>query len=302
MKTLTQIKPVFLSFMGLFAACFTLAQNTIPNAGFENWTTSGNYEDPDGWFTPNQGTSLAGVETVTKTSDAHSGSYAIRLETKNVNTETIPGTAVAGVVNLTSLQVDPGFAVSSNPITLDGWYKYQPFIVDVGSVEILLSKWNPTLKVREPVGSGIFVQPLTISTYTSFSIDIIYVSSDTADTAIITLLSGSYTNPPGSVLFVDDLSFTFPPPLPVSVKDYEESIDIVVYPNPASDYIYIAALNSDVAFFKMRDMQGRLIRTMPVHSQHIEVDLKSIGKGQYVYTLLNPSGNTIQRGTFLVGN
>jgi len=276
------------------------AQDTIPNPGFENWTLGGNYEDPDGWFTLNQGTSITGVETVTKTSDAHSGSYAIRLETKKVLTETVPGTAVAGVLNLLTLEVNPGFDIPGNPITLTGWHKYQPFLLDAGSIEVLLSKWNPALKIREPVGSGIFVQPLPINSYTSFTLDLIYTSSDTADTAIITLLSGSPTNSPGSVLFIDDLNFSFPPPLTVNIEDISASKDITAFPNPASHHVLISTPDGKAAYIELRDFTGRLVSQVPVSSDQTQVSVQELPIGNYTYLLVDETGNYIKKGKLII--
>jgi len=284
----------------LIATCTTNAQDTIPNPGFENWTPGGNYEEPDSWFTLNQGTSIAGVETVTKTTDAHSGIYAIRLETKDVATETVPGTAVSGVFNPLTLEVDPGFDIPGNPITLTGWYKYQPFLLDAGSIEVLLSKWNPALKIREPVGSGIFIQPLTISSYTIFSIDIIYTSSDTADTAIITLLSGSLTNPPGSVLFVDDLSFSFPLSPPVNVEEVSSSRAFTVFPNPASEELRISTPDPKAVLLELRDNSGRMVLKVPVSGQETQLIVKELANGTYMYLLVDDVGNYIQRGKLII--
>jgi hypothetical protein len=60
------------------------SQNALPNPGFENWTTTGTYENPDGWTTANSYSSLLGIELTTKataSSDVHSGSFALKTET-----------------------------------------------------------------------------------------------------------------------------------------------------------------------------------------------------------------------------
>ena len=50
------------------------AQIALPNPGFENWTSAGNYEDPDDWHTLNPSTAFVGVLTALKANppDVHS--------------------------------------------------------------------------------------------------------------------------------------------------------------------------------------------------------------------------------------
>ena len=52
------------SFYGLIICLFfsvlrVTAQTPVPNGGFESWVTSGSYENPQYWDTPNQAISLA---------------------------------------------------------------------------------------------------------------------------------------------------------------------------------------------------------------------------------------------------
>ena len=73
------MKTYFLSFISIFIVSSLFAQEIL-NADFENWSGG----EPDNWGTPNQATSLLGITTVTETSDAFSGSSAIRLEAADI--------------------------------------------------------------------------------------------------------------------------------------------------------------------------------------------------------------------------
>ena len=297
--------------VGFFSLTVVSAQNTVPNAGFENWTNYGNYEDPDGWGTLNQSTSLSlpPVLTVTKAtgSDAHSGSYAIRLETKTVVTETVPGTAITGTYNPLTLKIDGGFGFNSMPTSLTGWYKYIPFILDAGSVEIVLTKWNPTTKIRQPVGSGIFTVINAVNTYTQFTIDVIYVSPDTPDTAIITLLSGSYTNPPGSVLYVDDMSFNYPS---IGTPENKTVNGFIMYPNPASEefFIFNSNDNTKISELTLYDYKGKkvLITKLKNNSNCVggersrTVGVSALSDGMYIYVIEDEGGSIVQRGKIVI--
>ena len=73
---------VFSIFMSVIQFAFT--QNALPNPGFEDWTTTGTYENPDGWTTANSYSTLVGVQLTTKATapaDIHSGNFAMKTET-----------------------------------------------------------------------------------------------------------------------------------------------------------------------------------------------------------------------------
>ena len=297
------VKNIF-SFSALLVFPFanTTAQNTIPNRGFENWTDLGNYEDPDGWATLNQETSLLGITTVTKATgaDVHNGTYAIQLETKQILTETVPGIAVIGIVNPLTLEIEGGFAYNLRPDSLTGWYKYLPFGIDACSVEVLLIKWNATTHLREPIGSGIFIQPLTVNTYTNFSVTINYVSSQFPDTAIITLLSGAYNAPlPGSILFVDNLAFN----IATGISDPTSLKDIAIYPNPATDELFISISNISEAKFLIFDLMGKKIYEIVLNETDNKISISTVPNGMYIFQLIqiaDTDKNIIKRGKFVI--
>jgi len=278
----------------------TTAQNAIPNPGFENWTNFGNYDDPDGWATLNQETSLVFITTVTKATgaDAHSGTYAIQLETTQILTETVPGTAITGIVNPLTLEIEGGFAYNLRPDSLTGWYKYLPVGIDACSVEVLLTKWNATTNLPEPIGSGIFIQPLTVNTYTNFSVTINYVSSQFPDTAIITLLSGAYNVPlPGSKLFVDDLAFN----IATGINDPTSSKPIAIYPNPASDELFIQS-NSVEAKLLIVDLLGNEISEMILNKSINKLNTSAFSNGIYIFNLIDTNENLLERGKLIVNH
>ncbi|MBN4062452.1 MAG: hypothetical protein COA57_15570 [Flavobacteriales bacterium] len=264
------------------------AQNTIPNPGFENWVNQGTYEDPQDWATLNQETSLLGISTVTKATgtDAHSGTSAIRLETKSVAGQIVPGTAITGVFNPLSLEINGGFSCNVRPVSLSGWYKYSPAGLDGGSVEVILSKWNPATFLREPIGSGIFIEPIAVNTYAYFTATINYVSSELPDTAVIILLSSAYNTPiPGSILFVDDLVFDLPSGISTPAHSYEISI----YPNPNYGTFSIeipsqySVLNTQICIYNMlgEQVQHSLIRS----SANLLINLTAQPSGVYFVSI-----------------
>ncbi len=205
------MKKIVLAIFCMVVFSFGRAQNAIPNAGFENWTNYGSYEDPDNWGTINNLTSPIFIKTVTKATgaDAHSGSYALKMESKNVPIQgTAPGIAATGVINANTQAVDGGVVYSKRPISITGWYKYLPNGVDTGSVFVTLWKWNTGTHSRDEVGSAELLFTATVSTYTQFTANFAYTSSNFPDSMVITLLTSSRAagSPTGTQLFIDDLA------------------------------------------------------------------------------------------------
>ena len=69
---------LFIAFAG---ALSTLNAQSFPNGGFENWTNQGTYEDPQYWTGMNMLTLFGAEETAIKSTQAHSGTYALKLVT-----------------------------------------------------------------------------------------------------------------------------------------------------------------------------------------------------------------------------
>ena len=202
---------------------------TIPNAGFETWTNS--YTAPS-W----NSVSILTAHSMAQSTDAHSGTYAVKLATQSFVGQTIPGICALGTISLTTQAVSGGIPFTFKPTNLKGYYKYTP----VGGVSMLIAVilTRTTGGVKDTIGGCILQNSNTVSTYTQFSLPIDYNTGVTGnpDTLNIVLLSSaSATAGVGSILMVDDLSFEYLTP---GVKE-NSAINYNVYPNPATDNIYI---------------------------------------------------------------
>ncbi|HLP52095.1 MAG TPA: T9SS type A sorting domain-containing protein [Chitinophagales bacterium] len=185
-----------------------IAQNAIPNAGFETWNVNPNYDDPQSWGTINGLTYALGVRTVTKATgaNAHSGTAAIKLESKNIIIQgTAPGIAATGTINPNTQAVDGGVVFHRRPISITGWYKYIPNGVDTGTVSVYLWKWSNGARVE--IGTAEIAFTTTVNTYTQFTADFDYSSTLFPDSMTVTLLTSSRAqgSPVGTQLFIDDL-------------------------------------------------------------------------------------------------
>lgn len=104
------------------------AQNPIPNAGFENW--SGN--QPFGWTAIN----IPGFESITKSTDAYSGSFAVRGEVVNIGGFPQPPVLYSGS------QTQQTFPLSEHHNNFTGRYKFSPQGGDQLFIEIVFGNFS----------------------------------------------------------------------------------------------------------------------------------------------------------------
>lgn len=128
----------FTSLMMFSSIIFAQNNNLIPNSSFENWTTQQvlftQVEVPVGWSNISVDIDTMGFQfsyplsKVAKTTDAHSGSYAARLDTKMLDTMVVMALQAMGIadfammptimsiggINILSVATDM-FGILSNP-------------------------------------------------------------------------------------------------------------------------------------------------------------------------------------------
>ncbi len=184
------------------AVCVT-AQ--IPNGSFEEWSTTGSYEDPDGWATMNF-LAAGPFYSCTKSTDhypSNEGAYSIRLE-NNTSLTQMTGSYGMAVTNAFDYPFKPAFAVPGHPEHLTGAYKFSPQNNDTMFIRIVLFD----------EGTNIGVSTLRVGAaaadWTTFSLALPgYTTADSATIQISAFYPTSQTDGPNgnSVLQVDDLGF-----------------------------------------------------------------------------------------------
>jgi len=172
-----------------FALAFHSTSNAqaIPNGGFETWAGA----DPAGWSTTNDDPLFVNV---TKSTDAHSGSAAVRGEVKSIG---------SGFSFPPGLLTEPAFALNSRPAAIQGWYKTSLLGGDVVYIVVAITKADTAIG-----GTGITINTSS-SVYQQFSSNIVVLSEETPDSAVISVqISGSAGLPNvGSYFILDDLAW-----------------------------------------------------------------------------------------------
>ncbi len=271
---------------------------SIPNPGFEDWTAGPGYDDPNGWGTINSliASVLPGGTAIKTTTagEIHSGSSAIRLVTKTISTFIVPGICATGVIN-TDGSISGGIAYDQRPVSMTGWYIYNPVNGDTGSVEVTLSKWNGTS--RDVVGHTRieFIQNTT--SYQQFVDSIEYVSGATPDTAVIVLISCAGDHGiVGSTLFIDDLAFAFDN---TGIQNHSTTLKVGIGPNPAQNTLHIINLKTD-ANLELFDVTGRKVGLFQVSENKQDVNIAHLTNGTYIYRVSDRREIQISTGKLII--
>jgi hypothetical protein len=193
----------------LLASTITNAQNTIPNNGFENWTSMGTYNNPEAWSCLNDMTATMSTYTCLKGTPGSVGSAYLKLSSKTVTgLGVVPGIAVCGTIDAVTMQPTSGFAFSIRPQSFTGKWQYMASGADQGFIGVALTKWNTTSMMRDTVAYAYQALSGMAMSWANFTIPMTYMNGDDPDSCII-ILSASRANNvaavAGSYLYVDEL-------------------------------------------------------------------------------------------------
>ena len=274
----------------------TIAQ--IPNSGFENWTTFGNYMQPNGWVTTNEYASGPFYAVTRDTSHFPSsvGSYSIRLE--NNTALGFPQAGGAAKTGDTLLSSDGKFPISGHPTSLTGYYKFIPQNGDTMLIRVRLFQGSE-------VATASFRTTTGASEWTTFNLPIpLYTTADSAEIllAAFNINPGTTPFPQGnSILFVDNLNFDIP--ITSGISEVNEIHAISVYPNPFNSSATIQ-FNSEMrnAELNIYNLFGQKIKTINnISQQEIKLYRDNLPSGMY-FIYLTEDDKTIMTDKLVIAD
>ncbi|MDF3027163.1 MAG: hypothetical protein K0S23_1470 [Fluviicola sp.] len=288
------MKKHFLLLALLGATSFLNAQS-IPNGGFETWVDYTFYEDPQNWSGMNVMTMLGADPTAVKSTDAHSGNYALKLVTSvsdiggDGEMDTVPGIIMLGNVDMMSGTGTAGAAFTQRPDSLTGWYKLisptnVPFQLQFSS-----TKWDVGTQSTETISIASYLGNAS-SSYVRFSIPITYTENGNPDSIQI-IMSNTYNGSGvGNQLFIDDLSFVYNTPAGLE----EETSAFILAPNPVTSALRI---QSDLPMQNIRitDLNGRTVFETDADQFNYQVETADFTNGIYYCTLFFENGSSQQQ-------
>ncbi len=270
-----------ISTLTVLIALAMTANAQIPNSGFENWGTYNGFVNPTGW-TGIIGSGNNGY-SIQKNSDNYpsgTGSWSILIKT-----DTLYYFGFAKTDNLSYLA--PGFPITGKPKSLRGYYKFLPQNGDTMLISVIL--WQSGAMVA----SGTFSNTATISSWTSFNVQI--SSYTTADSASIYLSScsfpGGVPDPQGnSALYVDNLSFDTL--ITTGISEENELSSFAVYPNPTSGQ-FTVLLPTDNGTITVTDILGMQI--LETQATQKSMNLQLADNGIYLVYVKTKEGTTTRK-------
>ena len=192
---------LFISAILIFNNYFSSAQSIV-NGNFENWT-SYSIDNLDGYITGNTESFLTlKTNTVSKISQAQSGSFAIKLETKFTDKDTSFGFFINGDPETG----DGGVPYSQRPDSIAGYFKYNTLGTDTA---ILIVNFK---KAGVVCASNFFkIAGNQTGSFQRLAFKLNYLNSDVPDSVIIAMAAcnpfGDTVIYPGSYIIADNLTF-----------------------------------------------------------------------------------------------
>jgi hypothetical protein len=270
---------IFTIILTILIAATIRTNAQIPNNGFENWTTVGSYENPDGWATGN--ILCAGpFYSCTKSTDHYPttvGNYSIRIENNTSLTQMTGGYGMA-ITDTMAYPFKPAFPIVGSPTSLCGYYKYNSFNNDSMFIRIVF--FNNSVML----GYNTFITGITTSAWTSFVLPLTYPTADSATLYFSAFYPSGYTDGPNgnSVLYVDNLSFNN---LINSVsQNLSKNALINFYPNPASNLVTLNIDNIDNQDLTLNiyNIMGSLVKTEIFKQNQQQISVSDLSNGVYM--------------------
>ncbi len=286
------MKKHFLLFALLGATSLVNAQS-FPNGGFETWIDYSFYEDPQYWSGMNAMSMLGASPTAVKSTDAHSGSYALKLVTSvsdiggDGEMDTLPGIIQLGNMDMMSGTGTTGAAFTHRPDSLIGWYKLISTDNTPFQLVFTSTKWDVAAQSAETIGVANY-EGNSSSNYVRFSIPITYAESVNPDSIQVYIANSAEGSGAGNQLFIDDLSFVTNN---TTTGIEERSAQIRMYPNPVNTLLTIQS-DQPIQRILVKDLQGKQLFEKIGTVEIYQVETSNLAAGTYFCELYFSNGSS----------
>lgn len=267
----------------LFATTISKAQAPIPNGGFEDWSSMGMYDNPDNWTTLNDMTSSMETFTCLQGTPGNPGSAYIKLTSKTIGVGVIPGIAVCGKIDESTMQSTTGFSYTDRPQNLTGKWQHMIFGTSQGFIDVQLTRWDVQQQTRITVASAHKNLTGMAMSWAAFTIPLSYVDGGDPDTCIIVLAASGAVPANNDYLWVDALDFTG---TVTGISNIADDKSINMFPNPANNFLSIdlSSFGNSKVSVQISDVLGRIVKIekqMDANEKTI-IDIAKLPRGNYI--------------------
>lgn len=306
------MKKIVLVLLTILAVQRSEAQ--APDMNFENWVSAGFGApvDPQGFASanvlvnsiPGAGSPSNPVVASKETTAGNftQGTASMKLTTGKLVSNPLSGSgfndtvgyAFSGAISIAG--VKRGYPFVARPDGFSFSYKAQPMAGDSNYVYVYTFKGGPT---RTIIAKGYASFNAASSSMTTASITLNYSSALAPDSAFVIFSASRVIGGKiGSTFYVDDAKF-YGGDVSVFEKTKNEA-KVLVYPNPASNFIQFTSFNANLNSLLIYDMTGKLIITESLENGKSKISTQSFNNGIYMYALLNDEHQIISTGKFTV--
>ena len=286
-----KIKITLITALALLLVSLRSEAQAIPNGGFETWTNFGTYSDPAGWTSYNSYTASSGIFTTEQGTPGATGASYLKLTIKN--NPAMGGLTPGIAISMPSLSSpNAGFPVSSRPTDLTGQWQYQSTGIDTLVVQVILTKWNTTTSTSDMVGLGsTFMSAASVTSWTNFSVPILYFNGDTPDSATVYLFAGIVSTPTaGDYLYIDDLAFSG---TTASIDELQSEINMTVSPNPFATQTTITFIEEQKnTTLTLMNIAGKTVKSFTFSGNQLTIEKNDLPAGLY-FLLINDKKSKI---------
>lgn len=280
----------------LFFAFRTSAQNAIPNADFENWTSG----VPDQWDTSNG--DILGTEFICvtrETADPQNGTSAAKIQTVSHNIIFVGEIIMPGILTLGDVVIDiinqtgtvtGGVPIADYPKYLRGYYKYQPAAGDSSVIGLGLTKWNGTS--RDTIAFAYNKFGGTVSNWEEFTVEVKYMNFIQPDSMNIMFVSSNIETGEaiaGSTLWVDNLWLEYSG---VAVQESGLNENLYVYPANNGQSLIVNPGIIEVKAIEVYSINGILVKnTNNLSSSLPVINISELSNGLYILKVIYREGS-----------
>ncbi len=258
------------------------AQMSIPNGSFEEWSLRYGKELPDAYICFDEIIAHWNIPrpyTMSRTSDAHSGGSALRID---VNTDSA----------YTYIYKRVPYSGTELPTLFRGHIKGTMFGDDTLVIYAALSKWNAAQNRRDEVASAGLLHQGPAQNFVEYITPFYFSSSFTPDSLAIYINVnspwGTHTKTVGNWAIIDDLVMDFPS----NTQDFNKKTANQLFPNPA-DRAFTLVTN-DANSYELLDAFGKIFKTGILKQGANEIDTQNIANGLYFLKLNAENGRVME--------